>query len=393
MGAAIRGPCLHEPTLTFTTEIMREWPAFAPRWVAMTRAGPVASPFQTAHWLGCWYGAFPGATGVQPLLVAVRDATSGEDVLLLPLIVREAGGLRTIEFADLDVTDCNAPAFLGRLGDDPAAARAACLAIRGALPRCDAVRWTKMPPLIGGRANPLLQFGATATCAVQDWLLGIEGTWAAYLGSLDRHARKELGRSLRLCEKIGATRLIVARTPEEAHRILAFVDDQQRERLSASNVRHVFDRPGTRQFYVDMAAAGVANADSIVAGLEIAGDIVAGVVGVLAKPRVTVLRIANRGGDMARLGLGRLILEQTFKALHADGFSQFDLSIGDGEHKRRLGASPEPLLDIDEPMSWLGQLVHGARRSKALVKARAPRLAALLRRMRDAASAPPLPRD
>lgn len=371
-------------------EILSGWHDFEPRWQALVGAVPY-SPFQSSFWLRLWYGVMPEAERVTPLPVAVVDAASGTDLMLLPLITRQAGGLRLIEFADLGITDCNAPAFAENVLAQPDLFDACWAAVRAALPAADAIVLNKMPATMAGRPNPFAVSAWARPSTMQTWGMHVTSDWQTYLQSIERHARKELGRSLRLCQQLGETRIVLARTRAEAEPVLAFVNSQQRERLSRSNTRHVLDDPGPQRFYAGLIGDGVPAGHTLAASLVINGEIVAGLLGVLGKPRVTVLRIANRSGDMARLGLGRLVLEQAFKVLHADGYSHFDLSIGDGEHKRRMGAAPTPLLDYIEPTSLRGRLHLEAQRSKEFVKAKLPTLARMVRRVRapirDAADA------
>ena len=44
----------------------------------------------------------------QPLIAIIYDGKSGDQAVLLPLIRRLHRGIRTIEFADMDITDYNA---------------------------------------------------------------------------------------------------------------------------------------------------------------------------------------------------------------------------------------------------------------------------------------------
>src|SRR5262245_33139722 len=92
----------------FTIEIADSWHAVAPRWRRLQRDG-AGTPFQNVHWLDAWYGVFGQSPDIEPVLVAVADAHSGEDVLLIPLVRRTVGRIRRIEFADLWATDYNAP--------------------------------------------------------------------------------------------------------------------------------------------------------------------------------------------------------------------------------------------------------------------------------------------
>ena len=68
-----------------------------------------STPFQHPQWYDAWYGAFADVDGVEPLIAVVTDAATGERAALLPLIRRRHNGIRIVEFADLDLTDYNAP--------------------------------------------------------------------------------------------------------------------------------------------------------------------------------------------------------------------------------------------------------------------------------------------
>ena len=95
----------------FRVELVRDWRQAAACWNDINPS----TPFQHPQWCAAWYGAFAGADGVEPLIAVVTDAASGEPAALLPLIRRRQNGMRVVEFADLDLTDYNAP-ILGRCG-------------------------------------------------------------------------------------------------------------------------------------------------------------------------------------------------------------------------------------------------------------------------------------
>src|ERR1700759_980839 len=98
----------------FRVEFVRDWTAAASRWSSDLRS----TSFQHTRWLEAWYGAFDS---VSPLIALIPDATRHREVALGPLIRRVQRGIRLVEFADLDLTDYNAPL----LGPDAPADEAA----------------------------------------------------------------------------------------------------------------------------------------------------------------------------------------------------------------------------------------------------------------------------
>jgi CelD/BcsL family acetyltransferase involved in cellulose biosynthesis len=88
----------------FRVEFICDWKVAAARW-----NNGSATLFQDSRWLDAWYGAFATADRVEPLIAIVSDAATGEQIALLPLIRRLQKGIRIVEFADLALTDYNAP--------------------------------------------------------------------------------------------------------------------------------------------------------------------------------------------------------------------------------------------------------------------------------------------
>jgi len=89
----------------FRVEFVRDWKQAA----TCLNDLSLATPFQHPQWLDAWYGAFAGPDDVEPLIAIICDAATGEQVALLPLIRRLQKGIRIVEFADLELTDYNAP--------------------------------------------------------------------------------------------------------------------------------------------------------------------------------------------------------------------------------------------------------------------------------------------
>src|SRR3981189_1206907 len=97
------------PSAGFHVEFFLDWKQAATRWNDIG----VSTPFQDPRWLDAWYRAFANFDSVEPLIVIISDAATSEQVALLPLIRRVQNGVRIIEFADLDLTDYNAPMLDG----------------------------------------------------------------------------------------------------------------------------------------------------------------------------------------------------------------------------------------------------------------------------------------
>src|SRR4029453_17860877 len=108
-------------------------------------AGSSATAFQHPIWLESIYAKLAPASGAKRLVIAVRARASGELAMVLPLLRIRRGPIRTVEFADLRVSDyiapiCSQSAFSELLGDD-----AACREIQRLLQPFDLLRIPKLP--------------------------------------------------------------------------------------------------------------------------------------------------------------------------------------------------------------------------------------------------------
>lgn len=104
---------------SFRVDLVRDWSLAAACWDKSVHA----TAFQQMYWLDAWYRAFDT---VAPLIAIVSDVATGQQVALVPLIVRVRSGIRIAEFADCGLTDYNAPILGCCAPNDAAQARVLC---------------------------------------------------------------------------------------------------------------------------------------------------------------------------------------------------------------------------------------------------------------------------
>ena len=358
---------------SFGVELVRDWPRAAARWGNQGEG----TSFQYRHWLDAWYRAFDAAT---PLIAIISDATSKRDVALVPLICRKHQGLRLIEFADLGVSDYNAPILAAAMPHDSTAMRAmsrALVAALRALPdRPDLMRLKKMPAEISGRPNPLVALGWTGSCSLNGNLVEAGDDFETYRASI---RKMQLSRCWRVFTRHPDAKFQIAATVDQARRFLDVMDAQQHERMKKLGVEFVLDEVDYAGFYRDVVSRGVAEGYAVVSALIAADEIVATTLGIRFGAHYSLLRTSNAGGQWSNCSPGLLCVERTMAALHEDGVRDFDLSIGNYDYKRRFGARPLPLTDVSIALSWRG-LPYALRDRAAQGLRRHPRLAARVRK-------------
>ena len=328
-------------------DFVRDWRQAAPRLSAGHRTA-----FQHCHWLDAWYQAFHDFA---PLIAVISDAATGKDIALVPMVSHIRRGIRIVEFADLGVSDNNAPI----LALDAALDAAAMDAIGGALvealralpDRFDLLRLRKMPAQVSGKPNPLVAMGRIGSSSLNGNVVLMGDDYADYQASIKR---MQMPRCWRVFDRHEGARFEIAADVARAHELLDVMDVQQQARMRQLGSRFVLNDDAHARFYREVARRGVAEGYAVVTALVCDEGTVATAFGVRSGATYYLLRISHGGNAWSSCSPGLLVIERTMAALHAGGVRRFDLSIGNQDYKRRFGAERAPLTDISVALSWRG---------------------------------------
>jgi CelD/BcsL family acetyltransferase involved in cellulose biosynthesis len=355
-------------TGAFRVEFLRDWGQAAARWVDAGHG----TAFQHHHWLAAWYGAFKAAS---PLIAIVCDSVTDRPLALIPLIHRLRNGVGVVEFADLDLTDYNAPLLACGISRDALNGRALCQALMDALrklpERVDLLRLRKMPASIDGKANPLASLGRVGSCSLNGNLIEVGEDFEVYRASIKR---MQLARSWRVFSRNPGATFRIIDDAEAAMATLDTTDAQQQERMQQLGLEFNLNDETCSKFYRDLVRRGLEDGFVIMSALTCEQETVATVLGVRRGNTFVFLRISNAGKRWSPCSPSRLIIERTMAALHQDGVRNFDLSVGNYAFKRRFGATQFPLTDVSVPLGWQG-IPYALRDSAAQQLRRFPWLA------------------
>lgn len=359
-------------TSGISVDFMRDWRNAALRLNAGHRTA-----FQHGYWLGSWYKAFHD---VAPLIAVVTDTATGKDIAVLPMFSHIRRGIHVVEFADLGVSDNNAPILAYDATLDAVSAQAISAALVDALralpDRFDVLRLKKMPSYVGARSNPLVSLSRPGSSSLNGNLVMMGDDYAQYQASIKR---MQMPRCWRVFNRNPGARFEIATDVSRAHELLDVMDAQQQERMQKLGSRFVLNDEAHAGFYRDVARQGVAEGYAVISALVCDEGIVATTLGVRHGATYFLLRIGHAGRPWANCSPGLLVTERTMAALHAQGVRRFDLSIGNHDYKRRFGAEPVPLTDASVALSWRG-LPYVLRDHAAQGLRRHPRVAAFVAR-------------
>jgi CelD/BcsL family acetyltransferase involved in cellulose biosynthesis len=337
----------------FQIDVSADWGAAVAEWSTMADEGR-ALPFQQTPWLDSWYQAFAPAVDVKPLIVTVRDRQTNKLALALPLVTRSEGRMRIAEFADLNLTDYNAPVLGTAAPRDPETAQALWDTLCRSLDGIDLIRLKKMPVVIGDQPNPLALISSMYPCQLNGNLVVTGDDFDAYRHSLGRTVRKELERSWRVFSRHPGATFRVISDVTEALRLLTVMEAQQSTRMNDLGQRYILNEETPAAFYRNLITAGLREGFATMTALSCGDEVVAALLGVGTGQRYIMIRITNAGGQWSNSSPGRLIIERTMAHLHAEGVRHFDFSIGNYAYKRRFGVTPFALVDKTAALSWRG---------------------------------------
>ena len=363
----------------YRVELVADWKQAVARWNDISPS----TPFQHPQWVAAWYDAFAIADGVEPLMAIVTDASTGEQAVLLPLIRRRQKNISIVEFADLDLTDYNAPILGPAAPRDVKTARVLWRELRTALRRmqggADLIRLRKVPLDLDGRPNPLALLDDAGPCSLNGNVVVTGEDYDAWRFTLEKTVRKELERSWRVFTRDPAASFEIVTDNHEALRILSTTEVQQGTRMQSLGLNFILNDETSAAFYRNLVRDGVGSGYALVTALRVGDEIVATLLGIRCGTRYVMIRISNAGEKWSNCSPGRLIIERTMAGLHKDGVREFDFSVGNYAYKRRFGVTPLPLVDISAALGWRG-LPYALRDRVARELRNYPKLATRLKR-------------
>jgi CelD/BcsL family acetyltransferase involved in cellulose biosynthesis len=332
----------------FKIDFVDDWEQAAFGW----RADSQETAFQHPLWVDAWYGAFKGAS---PLVAIVSDAATGRKIALVPMIRRVRHGVRIVEFADLNVTDYNAPIVRAGVSFDMTEAQAISKMLIAELRKVpggvDLVRLRKMPGRIAGGINPLALLGREGSSSLNGNIIETGDDFETYRTLIKRI---QMPRYWRVFGRNPGAAFRLTETVDEALKAVDVMDAQQQARMQKLGLPFVLNDEAHGGFYRDLVRRGLPQGYAVVSALTCDEATVATMLGIRHGDYFAVLRISNAGARWSHCSPSKLVVERTMAALHAQGVRRFDFSVGNYAFKRRFGATQIPLTDASIALGWRG---------------------------------------
>ncbi len=310
------------------------------------QGGLVSSGFQSLNWLTVLYEELAPAQRATPCVVVVTERNSGDVAIILPLLIKRKRRLRVAKFADLGMAGCGGPILGPAALVKPRSIRRAWRAIRHALRDIELIRLERMPAIIGRRVNPLMTRAGLTPARHTSNVLTLDGTFEEYMAERGREYARNVDRCRRLLAKEGTVKFYRAVGVDEVARVFSLLEEQQAARHGIRNDAYSLDDPEKRAFYERLAVDGTDADFGYLFALEVDGEIIASLFGILHEGTFAMLRISTAGEAWKPVSAGRLIVLDAIRYFSERGVKRFDLGLRDEGFKRSFGAIEMPLYDL-----------------------------------------------
>jgi CelD/BcsL family acetyltransferase involved in cellulose biosynthesis len=334
--------------------------------------GSDATAFQHPLWLNSIYRRLVPAMAAKPLVVVVRRRATGAMAAVLPLLRVRRGPMRTIEFADLRVSDylapvCSVETFAELLQD-----KAACEKLRRLVRPFDLLR---IPKLLDARMPIEILLGAPhrASMDTNAYATVLSAPFEQWqINALGRSYQKELAKKWRQIQKKGT--LTVSWCDDRAS-ILEAMDVMKKfrgPRFQAHGDGDLLQRPEYFDFYSDVALS--LDPFARIYTMKMDGDVIATALGLTHRDRLLVVMTAFDIDGYKSQSIGALTFESVAKDCIQRGYQVLDFTIGDEPYKMQFGGQPTPMSSVTQAGSAAGAVALFALKQAPWIKQAAKRM-------------------
>lgn len=351
--------------------VSRDIDVVADDWRQLEATGLV-TPYQRHDWIAAYAGSVGRAHGLDLRYVTLRDS-NGQLICLLPLEVLRLHGARVARFIGdkhanyhMALFDQGFAASLGKDG-----AELLLRAVAAKLGDVDAFVFTNQPSFWDGIANPFVLLAATQSPShAYKLALGLDCE-ATLNRSMSSHARKKLKNKRNRFADFGPSQLVRATTPAEIDAILDAFLSQKAERFAQMGVSNPFADPAMRRFLRDGAAFSAQSPMPAIElyGLALDDAYITTYVGAVQGRRFSGMATAYAlNHPAAKTSPGEILLVDLIKLKCQEGFSVFDLGVGEARYKTTICDDKDELFDTFLGITRFGKALALVARLKRVAK-------------------------
>jgi CelD/BcsL family acetyltransferase involved in cellulose biosynthesis len=329
--------------------VEREWRAL--------ESGQTATPYQRFDLVNAWQDNVGVSLGAKPAPVVAYDSEK-RVIMVLPLVVHSLGPFRIGGFPGGKHSNFNMA--LWRRDFAASATRNDVDDIMRQLskrePTLDALALNQQPLDWNGATNPFARLPRQPSVNECPLLtIDPKAPAARFSGSF----RRKLNGKERKLQALPGYRYIIARTEQDARRLLDAFFAIKPLRMAEQNIRNVFAEPGTKAFIERACLDGIATGRQAIElhALECDAEVIAIFAGVSDGDRYSTMFNTYTMSEAARNSPGLILIRNMIDHYAQLGCSSFDFGVGTDEYKLQFCKDErQPLFDSFVPLTAKGQI-------------------------------------
>jgi CelD/BcsL family acetyltransferase involved in cellulose biosynthesis len=316
--------------------------------------------FQTFDWLATLQKHIGQRQGARPVIVVGRFADD-DIAFLLPFCLERQYGLKRLRWLGQDLCDYNAPLlarefsqrvepdrFLtiwqilqAQMHSDPALGH-------------DWIDFAKMPERVGAQVNPFTRLKVTQNPSGVH-LAHLTDDWERFYAAKRSSATRRRDRAKRgHMARQGEIRFVTAADADDARRTFETLMEQKRRFFARKGIADLFDRPGYREFYLDLATNPATRQVVHVARTEVGATAAAANLGLVFRDCYYHVLASYADNELSNYGPGSLHLREMMAYAIGRGLHRFDFTVGDEPYKLEWSDTDAQLYDFVAPVTWRG---------------------------------------
>jgi CelD/BcsL family acetyltransferase involved in cellulose biosynthesis len=344
--------------------------------------------FQSFDWLSTWQRHIGAGEGRRPAIVIGRQG--GQILFILPLML-SAGALRRVEWFGDFLVNAGAPLLARDFAQRVNGTQFKVLwgEIEQLLRRHldhDLLDLGKIPETVGAQANPMRALALTPH-ANDSYLVQLADTWDEfYAAKRSSSWRKTDKKKRNRLAKFGDVQFTTVTERADIEHTIDALIEQKKSSYASLGVANMFEWPGYRDFYIDLATDPKRHGLVHVSNVSVGGTIVAASFGLTMHGNYDYVLAGYSMGEMEACSPGTIHLQELMKLFLERGFTTFDFNIGDEPYKREWFDVETKMYDYLAPATLRGHvaaaLMRVSREIKRFIK-RNPSIWPVIRKARS----------
>jgi len=343
-----------------------------------------ATAFQQFDWVRTMEEHLARPKSIQPFVVEINDAQSGETRMLLPFILTRKATYSIIEYMGLNVCDISAPLIAPGYTFPERCGTALWKAVRAVLPKADLVHIDLIDRRIDGHVNPLATLPGICKIPLQSFDVAIDGDPETIVDRLaNARMRRTLRKSSQRMAEHGEVRFLTARTREDLDTLMPVMIDQRLERFRALDRFDLLADPHVQAFYRHAAIASLDGRGPVrVFGLSVGDVWIATAYCLVHADTFHLIIVTMASGNWEACSPGMAIIARFIQWARQDGLTTMDFSLGAMDYKTGFGGQPRDLYALYCPLTAKGRLVITLRKTAACIEERLRNYPTIFSRLR-----------